>query len=68
MLGTRPERSQQILIRRFGLFGQPPQGLAEVSEHFGLTRERIRQLELQTLNTLRRTAGTDFFDGISHPE
>ena len=68
MLGTLPERSQQILIRRFGLFGQPPQGLAEVSEHFGLTRERIRQLELQTLNTLRRTAGTDFFDGISHPE
>ena len=68
MLGTLPERSQQILIRRFGLFGQPPQGLAEVSEHFGLTRERIRQLELQTLNSLRRTAGTTYFDGINHSE
>ena len=53
LLGTLSEREQQILTLRFGLFGQQPQTLMRVSEHFGLTRERIRQLEIRTLKKLR---------------
>jgi len=65
MIQSLPEREQQILIRRFGLYGQPPQSLEAVSSYFGLTRERIRQLEIQLISKLRRTAGEKFFDGIT---
>ncbi len=63
MLGTLPERDQQIIILRFGLFDQKPQPLVEVSNRFGLTRERIRQLEVQILENMRRMARENYFDG-----
>ncbi len=63
MLGSLPERDQQIIILRFGLFGQKPHPLAEVSTRFNLTRERIRQLEVQILENMRRLAQTNYFDG-----
>ncbi len=68
MLDTLPERDRQIIILRFGLFGNKPLPLAEVSTHFQLTRERIRQLEIQILETLRKLAQNQFFDGILQSE
>lgn len=53
ILNTLTEREQQIIIMRFGLFEQPPQTLEEVSRHFKLTRERIRQLEVKIIEKLR---------------
>ena len=35
----------QILVRRFGLDGEEEQTLEEIGQHFGITRERIRQLQ-----------------------
>lgn len=47
------EREQQIIRMRFGLNGKPPKTLIEVSKYFGLTRERIRQLEFRAIKKLR---------------
>ncbi len=49
-----PAREALIVIRRFGLDGREPRGLAQIGEELGLTRERIRQLEKQALAALRR--------------
>ena len=41
-------------MRRFGLGDTPgPQTLEEVGRHFGVTKERIRQVETRALNKLR---------------
>ncbi len=64
MLGTLPEREQQIIIFRFGLFGHKPLPFNEISTKFNLTRERIRQLESQILADMRKLAHSKYMDGI----
>jgi RNA polymerase primary sigma factor len=66
LLGTLSEREQQIIIMRFGLLGFKTMTLLEISEHFQLTRERIRQLEIKIINKLRSPAKLKFFDGYFH--
>ena len=68
MLKTLTQREQQLLIMRFGLFGQPVYTLAEISTHFKLTRERCRQIELQLLAKLRSPEKLKFIDGAVHFE
>ena len=53
LLATLSERERQILTMRFGLLGEPVRTLQEISEHFNISRERVRQLEMQILNKLR---------------
>jgi RNA polymerase primary sigma factor len=53
VLGTLTEREKTILLLRFGLTGELPMTLEEVGRQFGLTRERIRQLEGKALAKLR---------------
>jgi RNA polymerase primary sigma factor len=50
-LSALPERERRVIELRFGLHGQP-RTLDEVGCTFGVTRERIRQIEHATLNTL----------------
>ena len=45
LLDVLDDRQRQIIFQRFGLDGGKPKTLAEVGENFGLTRERIRQLQ-----------------------
>jgi RNA polymerase primary sigma factor len=47
-------REREVLQLRFGLAGDEPLTLEQVGERFGLTRERIRQLEHQALSKLRQ--------------
>ncbi len=47
-------REKEIIERRFGMNGFDPHTLEQVSGHVGLTRERIRQLEQQTIKRLAR--------------
>jgi RNA polymerase primary sigma factor len=49
-------RMKQVLLRRFGLDGRPPQTLEEVGRDLGVTRERVRQLETRALRELRSVA------------
>ena len=68
MLRTLPEREQQIIIMRFGLYGQQRRPLTEISQHFNLTRERVRQLEIKILATLRSPERLKYIDGCIHLE
>ena len=53
VLGALPERSAIVVRMRFGLDDGRPRTLDEVGRHLGLTRERIRQIERDTLAELR---------------
>jgi RNA polymerase primary sigma factor len=49
-------RGRSVLMRRFGLDGNPPQTLEQVGAGLGITRERVRQLEARALRELRSAA------------
>jgi RNA polymerase primary sigma factor len=51
-LGSLPERDRKVIELRFGLLGEAPCTLEEVGRAFGVTRERIRQIENNTLKRL----------------
>nr|WP_218935770.1 RNA polymerase sigma factor RpoD [Actinomadura citrea] len=53
ILATLSEREQRIIQLRFGLADGHPRTLEEVGREFGVTRERIRQIESKTLAKLR---------------
>jgi RNA polymerase primary sigma factor len=53
VLDSLPERERKVLELRFGLKGERPRTLEEVGDRFGVTRERIRQVEAKTLNRLK---------------
>jgi RNA polymerase primary sigma factor len=53
ILGTLSDREQRIIQLRFGLADGHPRTLEEVGREFGVTRERIRQIESKTLAKLR---------------
>jgi RNA polymerase primary sigma factor len=53
VLDTLTLRERKVIELRFGLRGEQPRTLEEVGERFGVTRERIRQVEAKTLNRLK---------------
>ncbi|MCF6468145.1 RNA polymerase sigma factor RpoD [Nonomuraea sp. MG754425] len=53
ILATLSDREQRIIQLRFGLADGHPRTLEEVGREFGVTRERIRQIESKTLAKLR---------------
>ncbi len=48
-----PERQREVLMRRFGLAGFEAATLEDVGEQIGLTRERVRQIQVDALKRLR---------------
>ncbi|HUJ56128.1 MAG TPA: sigma-70 family RNA polymerase sigma factor [Gaiellaceae bacterium] len=53
ILGTLSQRERRVLELRYGLDGEQPRTLDEVGRAFNVTRERIRQIENQSLKKLR---------------
>ena len=53
ILHTLSEREKKVIQLRFGLTDGHPRTLEEVGKEFGVTRERIRQIESKTLSKLR---------------
>ena len=53
-LAALPQREREVVVMRYGLAGAEPQTLEEIGRRLGLTRERVRQIELESL---RRLAG-----------
>lgn len=53
VMTTLTGRESEVMALRFGLEDGTPRTLEEVGEHFGLTRERIRQIQEQALGKLR---------------
>lgn len=54
LLDILDRRERRILNQRYGLDGRKPKTLEEVGERFGVTRERIRQLQNIALDKLRK--------------
>jgi RNA polymerase primary sigma factor len=59
VLDSLPERSATVMRMRFGLDDGRPRTLDEVGRHLGLTRERIRQIERDTLAEIRSGGSAD---------
>jgi RNA polymerase nonessential primary-like sigma factor len=53
LIAELPPRQRQVLERRYGLNDHGVQTLAEIASDFGLTRERVRQIQSQALVKLR---------------
>jgi len=53
VLHTLSQREKKVIQLRFGLHDGTPRTLEEVGKEFGVTRERIRQIESKTLSKLR---------------
>ncbi|MBC7004517.1 RNA polymerase sigma factor RpoS [Photobacterium sp. BZF1] len=62
MLESLNERDREILCRRFGLLGYEAQTLQQVADEVGLTRERIRQLQVSSLKKLKNTLSRENYD------
>lgn len=54
MVDQLDEREAEIIRQRFGLSGEKPKTLEEVGEQFGITRERVRQLQNMALMRMRK--------------
>ncbi|MGI8866422.1 MAG: sigma-70 family RNA polymerase sigma factor [Rubrobacteraceae bacterium] len=57
-LNELPERERQIIELRFGMKDDRPRTLEEVGREFDITRERVRQIQMKTLNLLREQRRT----------
>lgn len=53
VLDTLTDRENQVLRLRFGMLGERIHTLEEIGDEFGVTRERIRQIEAQVLRKRR---------------
>ena len=53
VLSTLADRERKVIVLRFGLVDGHPRTLEEVGREFGVTRERIRQIECKALIKLR---------------
>jgi RNA polymerase nonessential primary-like sigma factor len=53
-VGQLGEKQQQVLLRRYGLDGGETCTLEEIARDLNLTRERVRQIQIEALDQLRR--------------
>ncbi len=65
ILGALSQRERRVLELRYGLGGEQPRTLDEVGRAFNVTRERIRQIENQSLKKLRALAATDSLKDVA---
>lgn len=56
-----PKKSQEVVIKRYGLFGTHEYTLAELGSEIGVTRERVRQLQFDALKYLNTVAEQEGF-------
>jgi DNA-directed RNA polymerase sigma subunit (sigma70/sigma32) len=52
VLQDLPDRERTVVTLRFGLGGEEPMTLERIGQRLGLTRERVRQIELESLRRL----------------
>ncbi len=53
VLESLSPRQTEVIIRRFGLEGKPRETLQKIGDDFGITRERVRQIELESFKKLQ---------------
>jgi len=65
LLRSLAQREEQILRIRYGFYDGVARTLAQTGEHFGITRERVRQIESRALEKLRRAIELQELDDAS---
>lgn len=72
VLETLPERESGVVRLRFGLADGGPRTLDEIGKIYGLSRERIRQIERDAMSKLRHPSRSqvlrDYLEGLFEPE
>jgi RNA polymerase nonessential primary-like sigma factor len=58
-LNLLPKKSQEIIIKRYGLLGAQEYTLSGLSHEIGLTRERVRQIQAESLSSLKKSANSE---------
>jgi len=66
VLDTLEEREREVIRMRFGLLDDKVYTLEEVGRHFGVTRERIRQIESKALRKLRHPSRSRYLEDWLH--
>lgn len=66
LMDTLEERERLILVKRFGLDGERPRTLQELSALVGRTRERVRQIQYQALAKLKMKLNAEVRDLAGH--
>lgn len=61
-LNELSNRQRAVVVRRFGLQGHVASTLEQVGEDIGLTRERVRQIQIESMRRLRRMAAAEGCD------
>jgi RNA polymerase primary sigma factor len=64
VLGTLPEREADVVSMRFGLTDGQPKTLDEIGKAYGVTRERIRQIESKAMSKLRNPSRSNRLRGL----
>jgi len=62
LLGKLDDRERRIIVSRFGIGGADEQTLEALGRELGVTKERIRQLEVRAQNKLRKIADEERLD------
>lgn len=60
LLSQLPPRERQVIALRFGFLGEPPRTLQEIGDILNLSRERIRQIELEAMNNLKEFCASHY--------
>ena len=58
ILETLSDREGEIIKMRFGFENNGPMTFQEIADHFGISRERVRQIESKTMKKLRHPSRT----------
>ena len=67
ILYSLTERESAIIKMRFGMYDGQPKTLEEIGEYFGVTRERIRQIESKAMSKLRHPSRSEILkDYLDH--
>ena len=62
-LNRLTDKQQEVVARRFGLHGYDPATLEEVGAEIGVTRERVRQIQIEALKRLREILESQGYSG-----
>ena len=60
-LGQLSDKQREVVERRFGLHGHPVSTLEEVGREIGVTRERVRQIQMDALKRLKKILEAEGF-------
>ena len=63
LLSGLPERERRVIELRYGIDPEGPMTLEDIGKKVGLTRERVRQIEVKTLQMLKTSGRADVLEG-----